>query len=249
MRKITALDNPEVKKIVTLQTSKGRQAHRRFTAEGWRTITTLISGNFRPLAIYITEAAFDTAKETFKDFELTLVSQAVMQKISHGTTPSGVLAVFPLRQERIPQNLESGLVLAQIADPGNMGTLIRTAVAMDIRTIVVVEGVDPWSPKVVQATAGTLALANILRLSWDQVLEIAQNTKLYALVARGGKNIQKIHDHRCLVVVGNEAHGIPEEWISECNEKITIPMPGSAESLNAAIAGSIAAYLVFGRKD
>ncbi len=80
MRKITALDNQEIKKIVSLHTPKGRTAHRCFIAEGWRTIGTLMSSNMTPQAIYITEEVFDTAKETFPKTEFTLVAHSVMKK-------------------------------------------------------------------------------------------------------------------------------------------------------------------------
>ncbi len=124
-----------------------------------------------------------------------------------------------------------------------MGTLIRTAAAMNKKTIVCVESVDPWNPKVVQATAGAIGSVNIFCINWDELLLNKKNLSLCALVAINGKNPDTVNLQNSLIVVGNEAHGIPEQWIAACDTQITLPMPGKFESLNAAVAGSIALYL------
>ncbi|PKN03231.1 hypothetical protein CVU75_03335 [Candidatus Dependentiae bacterium HGW-Dependentiae-1] len=248
MKNIGSADNPEIKRLVSLHQPKGRQEHRCFIAEGWRTITTLLAGNMTIAGIYVTEDLVPQAQETFKKRELTIVSLALMRKISQATTPSGVLAVFYMRPNPAADAMGAGLVLANISDPGNMGTLIRTAVAMNIDTVVIVEGTDPWSHKVVQATAGTIAQVKLYQTSWYQLLRTKGARKLYALIPAGGKNIEKTKCNDGLLVIGNEAHGLPDEWADQCEERVTIPMSGKAESLNAAIAGSIAAYVAFGRK-
>lgn len=248
MKKISSLDNPEIKRIIRLHTAKGRAQHGCFIAEGWRVITTLMQSNITVAGIYVTETTVDQAQETFKKHELTLISQLIMKKISQASTPSGVLAVFYMRQNPPMQAMGPGLVLAEIADPGNMGTLIRTAVAMNIDTVVIVEGVDPWSHKVVQATAGTIGRVKLYRMSWQELLRTKKDLPLYALVPVGGKNIATTACNNGLLVVGNEAHGIAPEWIVSCEERVTIAMPGHAESLNAAVAGSIAAYVAFGTR-
>jgi TrmH family RNA methyltransferase len=139
--------------------------------------------------------------------------------------------------------LTTGIVLAQISDPGNMGTLIRTAAAMNKKTVVCVETVDPWNPKVVQATAGALGSVSLFCMTWDELLRSKKNIPLCALVAQDGKMPDTINLKDALIVVGNEGAGIPDAWIAQCDEKITLPMPGKCESLNAAVAGSIALYL------
>jgi TrmH family RNA methyltransferase len=129
-----------------------------------------------------------------------------------------------------------------------MGTLIRSAIAMGIKSVVIVEGTDPWSPKVIQASAGTIIQANVFQIGWDQLIKNKKNLKLCALVVKGGKKPNQIDFKDILLVVGNEANGIPDNWLSKCEEKMTLPMPGNTESLNAAIAGSIALYLAFAKK-
>jgi TrmH family RNA methyltransferase len=126
-----------------------------------------------------------------------------------------------------------------------MGTLIRTAAALGKKTVIVAEGTDPWNIKVVQASAGTIGLVNIHSLSWRELLKKKGGRPLAALVVKDGIHPKKIDLSHALLVIGNEAHGLPTAWLRDCEYKITLPMPGNIESLNAAVAGSIAMYLAW----
>ena len=209
-------------------------------AEGVRTITTLMH-TYELIQLYVTESLYATIDLPIDTDKITLVADTVMDKISTTKTPAGIVGVFPIPPG--PQEpLTSGLVLARITNPGNMGTLIRTAAAMNIKTIVIVEGVDPWSPKVIQATAGSIAYVNIYELNWQELISQKNGLSLCALVVSGGKPPADITFNNTLIVVGNEATGIPETWAADCDQLCTLPMPGKTESLNAAVAGSIAMY-------
>lgn len=249
MKVIVSTQNKEVRAVAKLHTSKGRQSQGKFIVEGLRASQSLIEEKKLKLSqIYTTEALAEKVKTLVPTGYITLVSEAVMQKMSAAETPSGIIATFEIPSKPQLNKLEAGVVLAQISDPGNMGTLIRSAAAMGYQTIVIVEGCDPWSPKVVQSTTGTIANVDIFQISWQELLENRGNLKLAALVVSGGEEPNKIAKDS-LIVVGNEAHGLPEEWTKGCEQKITIPMPGKTESLNAAVAGSIAMYLVAASKD
>jgi len=132
-----------------------------------------------------------------------------------------------------------------MSDAGNMGTLIRTAAAMGCKTVVIINGVDPWSAKVVHATAGTIGMVNIYQLYWDELLKCKKDIPLYALVVSGGKDPQELSLKNSLLMVGSEAHGLSEVLIKQADEKITLAMSSKTESLNAAVAGSIALYLAY----
>mmetsp|Transcript_8427 Transcript_8427/g.13769 ORF Transcript_8427/g.13769 Transcript_8427/m.13769 type:complete len:204 (+) Transcript_8427:547-1158(+) len=175
------------------------------------------------------------------------------RQMSAAVTPSGILAVFGIPSSPLSHELTGpGVVLANISDPGNMGTLIRTAAALGVRTVVIQEGSDPWSPKVVQASAGMIGHVCLFQSAWDQVmkLQLQEGIETCALVVQGGEQPRSICDRvdakRLLLVVGNEAHGIPPDVLQGCQHRMTIPMPGDGvESLNASVAGSIAMYLMF----
>ena len=244
MKTILSTANEEIKSVRALHENKGRQEQKKFIAEGLRTCTTLIKNQMKLVQLYVLEEHQADAQKLVND-TITIVSESVMQKISSLKTPSGMLGVFEIPTQLPFSALTPGMVLAQISDPGNMGTLIRTAASLNVKSIVIIDSVDVWSPKVIQATAGAIAFVKIFITSWPSLLTWKKDLKLCALVVKGGKAPQEIDNKNLLLVVGNEAHGIQKEWLRDADSFMTIPMPGNTESLNAAVAGSIALYLAF----
>jgi len=249
MKIINSRQNPHVKTLVALRRATSRRTQGKFIAEGIRVVSALVSSGWQPLALYATEKMLQKAKtvscpEIISPEIITQVSQDVMAKISQATSPSGLVGVFKLPKKPKTEKLSSGIVLAEVADPGNMGTLIRTCAAMGHNCVVVVGGTDPWSHKVVQATAGAIANVNIFSWSWEKLLQNKKDKQLVALVVQDGQSPEKIDLKNTLLVVGSEAHGIPSQWTEQCDKKMTLPMPGKVESLNAAVAGSIGLYLL-----
>lgn len=242
MKKIQSVTNSTVKEIIKLHDVKTRKQLNLFLAEGIRVCKTLIQSPLRLMQLYCTEKMVTEAQKCTDEDHITVATEVVMKKISSTKTASGILGVFSIPQQQVPHTINPGLVLAQISDPGNMGTLIRSAVAFGFPQIIIIDGCDPWSPKVIQACAGTIGFAHIVQLTWDELKNHKKRPALAALVPHDGKKIELAEKNK-LLIVGNEAHGIPEQWLADCEEFITLPMPGNAESLNAAVAGSIALYL------
>ncbi len=243
MKIIESRQNPEVKGIVALHERKNRMQRKLYIAQGLRTCSALIESGQKLKNLYVTYRMLDHARDLVDEKLITVVNDDVMDKISTTENPSGMLGIFALPEQPTTPSLSSGIVLARITDPGNMGTLIRSCAAMGHKTVVIIEGTDVWGPKVVQASAGTLGMMNIMTMSWQELVAAKQHTKLCALVVDNGKKPTEIDLTSTLLVVGNEGHGIPSEWLADCDTTLTLPMPGNAESLNAAIAGSIALYL------
>lgn len=244
---IISLDNPIIKSTKALSESHGRKKQGLFLVEGKRACETFLSTKkFDLVHLFITHEHEEWGKNLECDEHLIIVSLPVMKKISTVATPPGIVAVFKIPNHKEPSSEKTGLVLAQINDPGNMGTLIRSAAAFD-QAIFVVEGADIWNPKTIQASAGTIAQARIYQLTWKELVDFAQKNSisLAALVVHGGTPIEQLDQKPRFLVVGNEAHGLPADWIHDCSETVTVKMPGGTESLNAAVAGSIALYLVF----
>jgi len=242
MKQIQSRQNPEIIAVAKLADAKERVSQDMFIAEGLRTCSALIESRLKLVQIYALESQAQQAKSIAPENKITLIPKPVLEKISQTSTPSGIVGVFRLPQQYHLSQLQNGIVMAQINDPGNMGTLIRTCAALSLKSVVVVEGCDPWSPKVVQATAGTIGLVDIYRVSWQELVDNKGSLNLCALVVDGGKQPSEITAKNTLLVVGNEAHGIPAPWIEDCTSSMTLPMQGNVESLNAAVAGSIALY-------
>lgn len=246
MKKIDSLNNSKIKFLVCLHEAKERKINNSFLVEGLRACQTFLNSGLALQQIYVIEEQLINAQKICDIEQITLVTKTIMKKISQAHTPSGILAQFELPIPPDPNTLGAGLVLAQIQDPGNMGTLIRTAAALNVNSIVIVEGADYWSHKVIQASAGTIANIRLFKLSWEQLLFYKKNLKLVALVLDSNNSINYIKSEDSLIVVGNEAQGIPLDWQHQCDQQVSIPMPGNnVESLNAAVAGSIALYSAY----
>lgn len=250
MKKITSLQNPDIKAAVKLHQAKERNKKGLFIAEGMRTCQTLIDAGWQPAILFATFDMLENATKMTQKSRIYQVTPAIINKISSTKSPSGLVAIFPIPKPPAPQKLSAGMVLAHINDPGNMGTLIRTCAAMGKKSVVIINGTDVWNSKVIQASAGTIALVNIFSWSWQECVKQANAKKLpiYCLITKNGNNIDTIKQPESLLVIGSEAHGIKSEWLKECTQQLTIKMPGKAESLNAAIAGAIAMYVIWGTK-
>jgi TrmH family RNA methyltransferase len=248
MKTICSVQNELIKKVATLQTTKGRLLHNQYIAEGLRTLERFAAAHKTPTELYVTENLYTDARILFKSSDPIVVPEHVMKKISPSMTPPGILGVFGLEDyssENTSLSPDStGLVLANITDPGNMGTLIRSAAACGYKTVIVVEGVDPFSPKVIQASAGSIAHVSLVECSWNELIKIKNRPPLCAMTIDGTKRIEELPTRHVLLVVGNEAHGLPAEWVTSCEQTVTLPMDGSTESFNAAVAGSIALFLL-----
>lgn len=242
IKTITSLTNPAIKKVVTLHTAKGRAQHQEFIVEGLRSLDAFASAGWLPVELYCLENMTGEAQKLFKKTIVTVVPPHVLEKLSASSSPAGLLAVFSIPQSPKPEKLTSGLVLANLQDPGNVGTLIRSAVAFGYKSVVIIGGCDPYSPKVVQATAGTLAHIHLFQWTWQQVVQHKKHLTLCALVVDSAQVAQKTPATSTLFVVGNEAHGLPKDVVADCDTALTIPLSPHAESLNAAVAGSIALY-------
>jgi TrmH family RNA methyltransferase len=171
------------------------------------------------------------------------MGERVAVRLSQASTASGYLAAFPEPPAPAIDLSLGGIVLVGVADPGNAGTLIRTAAALALSQVVVAGGADPWATKVVQASAGAIAAVRLItQISGPEAL--AGGAPRCALVVSGGSPPAALIPGPRWLVIGGEANGIPDDWLAACEERLTLPMPGGTESLNAAVAGSIAAYLL-----
>lgn len=243
MKIITSVHNEQIKHLINLTKKSYRLAQQQFVIEGTRAYHELVQ-LYMPLDIYMTEEYRSSHPEiTFDENITTILAPHVMEKISTAATPSGICAIFSMpKAQPLPTN-GPGIVLVDVSDPGNMGTLIRTAAAMKIKEVIIIGGVDPYNPKVIQSTAGCLAAVNLYQTTF-QALVTHNQLQLCALVVKDGITPHQIDLKNKFLVVGSEAHGLSDEQIAACQEKMTIPMPGQAESLNAGVAGSIGLYLM-----
>jgi TrmH family RNA methyltransferase len=185
---------------------------------------------------------------TRRDVRVYVLASGVLERVADATSPQPVLATAALAISNLDDIEPEGLILVlhDVRDPGNAGTLIRSADATGA-TGVVFSGhsVDPFNPKTLRATAGSIFRLPVAVAELDETLRSfsGRGASTYATVVRGGDNHRSIDYRRAsVVVIGNEAEGLSEDAIALCDGRISIAMAGASESLNAGVAGSLIAF-------
>ncbi len=241
---ITSPDNPLVKRLRRLHEVRHRRADGAFLVEGARAIAAFLGRGWQPLDLVLAQELEPPPEWAGRP--VTRAAAQVLAKLSQASTPSGYLAAFALPATAALDPSAGGLVLHGISDPGNLGTLIRCAAAFAIRQVVLIGGSDPFAHKVVQASAGELVMIDLQRYDAETGLGVlAGGAPFCALVVRGGDDPRDLPVRPRWLVVGSEAHGLDQAALGACVERVTLPMPGGTESLNAAMAGAIACYALF----
>lgn len=238
-----------IKYIQSLQHKKFRDEHEAFIAEGTKVVIELIAGkHFDCRNIYATD---EWIKDHANDLpvsvrsRLTEVKDFEIEKMSALSTPAGVIAEFQKKHAFINLSLKNKitLFLDDIRDPGNFGTIIRTADWFNIENIICShETVDMYNPKVIQSTMASLGRVNILYADLHEMLLKREGIRTYAAVLNG-TDVRTIKKQKeAFIIIGNESKGIDPHLLENTDELITVPRYGSAESLNAAVATGILLY-------
>ena len=245
------INKATVKYIQSLQHKKFRDDHCAFIAEGPKPVSELLAdGNFECSDIFCTEQGMELLKgkpaEKFTG-KINIIEDFELEKISALATPNNMLAIFKKKRvnDRPDLRQKLSLVLDDIQDPGNLGTIIRIADWFGVQNIFCSAATaDCYNPKVVQSTMASLGRVNILYGDIKMVLEAHEGIKKYAAVlgAEDIKTIGKIQEG--MLIIGNESKGISAELLELADKKISIEKTGDAESLNAAVATGIILFAV-----
>lgn len=233
----------QIKHIRSLSQLKFRKEHRQFIAEGTKIVGELPASAIRVEDVYGLEAWIEENRGKFEYIRAGVhqISTKELERISMQKTPNQVLAVCSIPEHELQSIYEedgSLLVLDGIRDPGNMGTIIRTADWFGIRNIVCSNDcVDVYNPKVVQSSMGSIAR---VKIHYTDLAAYLANTEqeIYATVM-DGESIWEVKPGKGIYVIGNESNGIRPEVMQHATKKISIPSAGEAESLNAAVAAGI----------
>ena len=248
---ITSTTNKQIKNILKLQkSSKARKEQKLFVVEGIRMFREVPKE--RLSKVYATEEFYEKNRELFDSRQLDdLVSESVFEKLSETKTPQGVLATVDMREYILEDLLMINknplfLALENLQDPGNLGTILRTAEGAGVDGIIMSrDTVDVYNPKVVRSTMGSL-----FRMPFAYVEDIfeaveiikSRGVTVYAAHLNGEGFYEKDYRKGTAFLIGNEGNGLTSELTALADEKIRIPMKGKVESLNAAIAATLMAY-------
>ncbi len=239
------INKSTVKYIQSLRTKKFRDEHNAFIAEGPKVVTEFLEHDlFKCDALYSTSKGAELLNNSLLRMPegLVLSEDYELDKITSLTTANEVLGVFKKRPDAEINDFSGKLtlILDDIQDPGNLGTIIRTADWFGIKNILCSAATaDCYNPKVVQSTMASLGRVSISYCDIDLVLEQNDNIKTYAAVLEGDDVNSFRHTEEGFLIIGNESKGISAQLLKRVDHKISIMRKGKAESLNAGVATGI----------
>lgn len=251
---ITSPSNPKIQLVRGLQSrARNRRKERAFVVEGVRLAEEALAAGWKTQLVLYTRDLDPRGQAVVQEFaqqdvDVALVDERVMQAVADTVTPQGILVVLPLQSVALPQEIDFVVIPDGVRDPGNMGTMLRTAAAAGVNAFVLPAGtVDPFSPKVVRAAMGAHFRLPILTVSWQDIRELIETNALYVhLAVPGAGEVYTGADFSepTALIVGGEAGGAGAPARKLADKFIHIPMPGKIESLNTAVAAAILMFEV-----
>jgi TrmH family RNA methyltransferase len=256
---IESKDNLLIKDIRKLKEKKYRKDSKMFLVEGFRFTEEALDSDFEVVQIFISargEVKYENSlvkSKLQKNTKVYSISDSLFKSICDTESPQGIIATVRNKSSKIKYDGGFYILADKIQDPGNMGTIIRTAHAAGAMGVIITKGtVDIYNEKTLRATMGSIFKIPII---YDEDLSLVQELrnngfKLVTSSLDCDKNFYDIDlKGNVIISVGNEGNGISEEVYDISDLKIKIPMPGGAESLNAAVAASIMMYEVVRQKN
>ena len=270
MQRISSKDNSLIKHIKRLKEKKYRDEYGEFIVEGLKLINEAIQENADIRQIVVCDGCDNSEMiESHLKYEMArldfiYVPQNIFKMISDVENPQGVLAVIGKIKTNRDDNKEAGqtsktlktssidlnediiLALDDIQDPGNLGTILRTADSVGLKQILVSKGTaDAYNPKVVRSTMGAIFRVNVIECeNLKETLKELQSKdyKVMTTSLKAKKSIYEVDYKKKIIVIGNEANGVSKEILNIADEKVIIPMLGKTESLNASVATGVILY-------
>lgn len=246
------LSKSKIKLINSLKLGKFRKEFGLFVAEGSINVIDFIAGGIKTEEIFATEKWIENNSKKLDGILVSTVTEKELQKITNLKNASEVLGLFKLPKHDLPDltsYADLAIMLDDIRDPGNLGTIIRTADWFGIRLLLCSEEtVDVYNPKVVQASMGSLGRVKVHYCNLEKTLKSKPDfIKVFGAVLNGDDIVEIPKPQRGIIIIGNESKGISEKLLPLIDHKITIsnramPDNSSAESLNASIAAAIICY-------
>ncbi len=242
---ITSLQNPRVKLAYGLQTRpRTRRKERKIALEGAKLIRDALERGQHPdfvlydprQADYELIAALQEARA-----DIAPASPEVMAHLTDTETPQGIIAIFPLPLPKLPSQASRILILDAISDPGNVGTILRTAAAAGVEVAIFAPNtVDPYNPKVLRAGMGAHFRIPIAEAPWHDIAAYCQHAQIFLADAKGQQRYDRADWTRpYALIIGNEGHGASKKAQDIAQTTIYIPMAAATESLNAAISAAV----------
>lgn len=234
--------NPRVVEAARLHRARERSRRNLTLIEGPSVLAEAIASDVVPLTVFGSESDLVSASlcET-RGLEWVPVTEQALQRLAGTKTPRGPVAVIPIPPVPVLSPDRNVLVAWGVGDPGNVGTMLRTAASFGWDFAFSPGSADPWGPKTLRSGAGAHFRTGVVPVAGLTMLQEAGLTAV-ATVLEGGVDPEALEPARFAVLIGEEAHGLPEDVVLACDARATIPTTGGVESLNASAAAAILVY-------
>jgi RNA methyltransferase, TrmH family len=243
LKHITSVKNQQIKEWKKLYTKKERDKSSLFLVEGYHLVEEALKEKFIEHLIVHENTDIPHAWD-YGDIPVTVVTDEVMKVLSDTEAPQGIMAVCHTQKHEFSSlRGRKFLLIDSVQDPGNIGTMIRTADAAGMDAVILGEGcADPYNPKVVRSTQGSLFHMPILKEPLEEFMNKI-NIPIYGTALEGGVPYQQVESsNEFALLVGNEGKGVSKELLSKTTKNLYIPIYGKSESLNVGIAAGILMY-------
>ena len=238
---MTSKNNPLIKETAALKEKKGRKELGLFLVEGRKMAVECLKSDLEIERVFLSENY--CGSEEFPKEKTVIVSEDVMRYICDEKTPQGIVCRVKIPSQELAKPKGKCLFLDGVADPGNVGAILRTANAAGYPTVYLTEEcADAYSPKSVRASMSGVFFTKIYRAPRSEILPLFQHLPLF-VADMAGRNVFRFQAPNDFVLaIGNEANGVSEETFAKATDKLAIPMATTQESLNAAVSAAILMY-------
>ncbi|MDX2137472.1 MAG: RNA methyltransferase [Chloroflexota bacterium] len=243
---ITSPQNEKVKLAHALQTqAKARRRERKIALEGTRLVRDALDRKRKPEFVLYDAATADTKLinilgREIGESKVLQVSPELLQHVSVTEQPQGVVAVLPLPTPDLPREPRRVLILDGVRDPGNMGTVLRTAAAAGVQVVILSpDCVDPYNPKVLRGGMGAHFRVPIVEAPWEEIATYCEGLPIYLADGKGDHDYDAIDWARWALIIGSEGHGASKAARTLATQRIRIPMAAATESINAGVAAGV----------
>ena len=255
---IKSKDNERFKLAKSLLKTKYRNRERKYLAEGLRTVELALEYGAKIECVFLSESFVEnqsnekTVEELEKVTKVFSMSDDLFKNITTTENSQGIIAIINMKDISIEdfdgEKHKKVIILDRLQDPGNLGTIIRTADAAGFDMIIMTKGcVDLYNPKVVRSAMGSMFYMDIVSTTQEKAAEVLKenNVEIVSSYLKTDNYFNKVdYSERCALVVGNEANGICDFWIDNSDVLVKIPMYGKAESLNVGISAALLMYQI-----
>lgn len=237
--KISSLDNPKIKFFTSLNDKRNRLQEKKFLVEGHHLCAEARSRKL------LTDVLICDEKDHLEEVNNYLVPYEIIKKITKTVTPQPIVGIVTMKND-FSFNDNHFILLDDISDPGNLGTIIRSAVAFDVRSIILGSNtVDIYNDKVIRATQGALFEIDFFYEDLEKAINIlkSKNIKVFGTSLQNSISLYEINvPDKWAIIFGNEAHGVKKQLLMQTDQNIIIPISKRMESLNVSVSAGICLY-------